>query len=317
MPQIASYDDVKANRIKRELSVGQGWRTNFLTHPEGTDVAEEPMGFLVEGNHERVIRPHYHENDQFQVIVSGGGVLGKIKLSIHTVHFSRAYTPYGPINFGADGLGFLTLRARRDPGAQYVSDKRDQLVAIPQRNPWQATEAPDFTRTADVTVRPFAQIKDDRGLAAYALSLAPHATVTTPDPSHSGGQHIIVTKGSLTYQDREYKAITIAFVKPHEGAWPLVAGAEGLEALVLNYPRREPVAANDSFQYPFGGHATPAKSPQHRVWQCLLCAFTYDEAKGMPAEGVAPGTRWEDVPETWTCPDCSASKSDFQMAVVG
>jgi rubredoxin len=308
MPRIAAHEDVKANRIKRELTVGQGWRTNFLTYPEGADVTEEPMGFLVEGNHERVIRPHYHENDQFQVIVSGGGVLGKNKLSIHAVHFSRAYTPYGPINFGAEGLGFLTLRARRDPGAQYLSDKRDQLVAIPGRNPWQATEAPDFTRTGDVTVRPFAQIKDDRGLAAYVLSLAPHATVTAPDPSHSGGQHIIVTKGGLAYQGREYKALSIAFVKPHEGAWQFVAGPEGLEALVLNYPRRQTVAAND---------AAPTKTPQHRVWQCLLCAFTYDEAKGMPEEGIAPGTRWEAVPESWTCPDCSASKSDFQMEVVG
>jgi rubredoxin len=189
-----------------------------------------------------------------------------------------------------------------------LSDKRDQLVAIPGRNPWQATEAPDFTRTGDVTVRPFAQIKDDRGLAAYALSLAPHATVTAPDPSHSGGQHIIVTKGGLAYQGREYKALSIAFVKPHEGAWQFVAGPEGLEALVLNYPRRQTVAAND---------AAPTKTPQHRVWQCLLCAFTYDEAKGMPEEGIAPGTRWEAVPESWTCPDCSASKSDFQMEVVG
>jgi len=76
---------------------------------------------------------------------------------------------------------------------------------------------------------------------------------------------------------------------------------------VLNYPRRGP--APESVQ--------TAQSPQHRVWQCALCAFTYDEARGMPAEGVAAGTRWEDVPESWTCPDCSASKDDFQMSVVG
>ncbi len=102
--------------------------------------------------------------------------------------------------------------------------------------------------------------------------------------------------------------MAIAFVKPHEGAWQIVAGPAGLEALVLNYPRREAVAAND---------AVAAKSPQHRVWQCALCAFVYDEAKGMPDEGVAAGTRWEDVPDTWTCPDCSASKGDFAMQVVG
>jgi rubredoxin len=308
MPQIASYDDVKANRITRELPVGKGWRTNFLTHPEGADVTEEPMGFLVEGDHERVIRPHFHENDQFQVVVSGGGVLGKHKLCVHAVHFSRAYTPYGPINFGAEGLSFLTLRARKDPGAQYLPAAREKLVSVPQRKPWQITEVPDFTRTGDVSVRPFSQIKDERGLAAYSLSLAPNATVTAPDPTHSGGQHIIVTKGGLAYQGREYKAVTIAFVKPHEGAMQLVAGPEGVEAIVLNYPRREAVAANDP---------VVAKSRQHRVWQCALCSFTYDEAKGMPEEGVAAGTRWEDVPDTWTCPDCSASKSDFAMQVVG
>ena len=308
MPQIASHDDVKANRIERTLPRGKGWRTNFLTYPEGTDVSEEPMGFLVEGDHERVIRPHFHENDQFQVVVSGGGVLGKHKLVVHAVHFSRAYTPYGPINFGADGLSFLTLRARKDPGAQYLPDAREKLVSVPQRKPWQLTEVPDFTRSGDVCVRPFTQMKDERGLAGYSMSLAPNATVTAPDPSQSGGQHIIVTKGSLSYQGREYKAVTVAFVKPHEGAWQIVAGAEGLEAIVLNYPRREAVAAND---------AVIAKSPGHRVWQCALCAFVYDESKGMPDEGVAPGTRWEDVPETWTCPDCSASKSDFQMSVVG
>jgi rubredoxin len=308
MPHIASYDDVKANRIKRDLPKGLGWRTNFLTYPTGADVTEEPMGFLVEGNHERVIRPHFHENDQFQVVVSGGGVLGKHKLSVHAVHFSRAYTPYGPINFGAEGLGFLTLRARKDPGAQYLPDAREKLVSVPQRQPWQITEAPDFTRSGDVTVRPFSQIKDERGLAAYSVSLAPNAVTTLPDPSQSGGQHIIVTKGSLAYNRREYKAVTVAFVKPHEGAWQVTAGTEGLDAIVLNYPRREAIAAND---------AVAAKAPGARVWQCALCAFVYDEAKGMPDEGVAAGTRWEDVPETWTCPDCSASKSDFQMSVVG
>ncbi len=53
-----------------------------------------------------------------------------------------------------------------------------------------------------------------------------------------------------------------------------------------------------------------------KKWMCILCAFVYDETLGMTDEGVAPGTRWEDVPETWTCPDCSATKSDFEMVVV-
>ena len=52
---------------------------------------------------------------------------------------------------------------------------------------------------------------------------------------------------------------------------------------------------------------------QFKTWMCLICGFVYDEAAGLPDEGIAPGTRWEDIPETWTCPDCGAAKSDFQM----
>lgn len=46
---------------------------------------------------------------------------------------------------------------------------------------------------------------------------------------------------------------------------------------------------------------------------CVVCGFIYDEEKGYPEGGLAPGTRWEDVPENWLCPDCGASKYDFQM----
>jgi len=48
-----------------------------------------------------------------------------------------------------------------------------------------------------------------------------------------------------------------------------------------------------------------------KKWQCLLCAHVYDEALGDEASGIAPGTRWEDVPADWSCPDCGATKSDF------
>ena len=45
MAGVASYDDVKVNRIKRELPKGQGWRTNFLTYPEGTDMPKSRWAF--------------------------------------------------------------------------------------------------------------------------------------------------------------------------------------------------------------------------------------------------------------------------------
>jgi rubredoxin len=46
---------------------------------------------------------------------------------------------------------------------------------------------------------------------------------------------------------------------------------------------------------------------------CLLCGFIYDEALGLPEEGIAPGTQWKDIPLTWRCPECGAMKEDFEM----
>ncbi|PIV87503.1 MAG: rubredoxin [Hydrogenophilales bacterium CG17_big_fil_post_rev_8_21_14_2_50_63_12] len=55
---------------------------------------------------------------------------------------------------------------------------------------------------------------------------------------------------------------------------------------------------------------------EYRTWMCLLCGYLYDEAKGSPEEGIPPGTRWEEVPLNWTCPECSARKEDFEMVAI-
>ncbi len=50
-----------------------------------------------------------------------------------------------------------------------------------------------------------------------------------------------------------------------------------------------------------------------RKWQCQTCGFVYDEAEGLEDEGIAPGTRWHDLPDDWVCPDCGTPKADFDM----
>jgi rubredoxin len=51
-------------------------------------------------------------------------------------------------------------------------------------------------------------------------------------------------------------------------------------------------------------------------YMCLICGYIYDEALGSPDEGIPPGTRWEDVPMNWTCPECGARKEDFEMVKI-
>src|SRR5947208_6101470 len=47
-----------------------------------------------------------------------------------------------------------------------------------------------------------------------------------------------------------------------------------------------------------------------KKYMCLICGHIYDEAVGDPDTGIPPGTKWEDVPPNWTCPDCGARKED-------
>jgi rubredoxin len=52
----------------------------------------------------------------------------------------------------------------------------------------------------------------------------------------------------------------------------------------------------------------------YRKFACQTCSHVYDEALGDPAAGLAAGTRWEDIPEDWVCPECGATKADFNLA---
>jgi rubredoxin len=61
-------------------------------------------------------------------------------------------------------------------------------------------------------------------------------------------------------------------------------------------------------------NAAKESDDEFKVWQCVLCAFVHDEAAGLEEEGIPAGTRWKDVPDTFVCSDCGATKADFVMA---
>ncbi len=53
-----------------------------------------------------------------------------------------------------------------------------------------------------------------------------------------------------------------------------------------------------------------------KSYMCVICGYVYEEEKGDPNAGIAAGTRWEDVPLSWRCPDCGAGKEDFEMVEI-
>ena len=51
-----------------------------------------------------------------------------------------------------------------------------------------------------------------------------------------------------------------------------------------------------------------------KKYACSLCGWVYDEATGDPENGIAPGTRFEDLPEDFVCPLCGAGTEDFEVS---
>ena len=311
MPLVKAYDEVENPRIQRNLPNGHfAWRTDFIRRPDDKSI-DTPMAFLAEGSANRVLRVHFHEVDQFQVMYNGSGTLGKHPAAPGVVHFSRAYTPYGPITYSDKGLGFITLRAHRDPGAQYMPESRDALEKVAERTPWQITVVPDFEFAPGdrgVAMKALDGLTGHAdGLAGWSVKMAPGVKAYAPDPSKGDGQYIVVMKGGVLHEGKRRNDLTIIWVGKNEGPFELVAGPEGMEGLILNFP------------VPGGGRPQEVKTviadagTEFKTWQCILCAFVYDEAAGLPEEGIAPGTRWADVPESFGCPDCSARKGDFEM----
>ncbi|WP_273455013.1 MULTISPECIES: rubredoxin [Nevskia] len=54
-------------------------------------------------------------------------------------------------------------------------------------------------------------------------------------------------------------------------------------------------------------------STANRRYRCRYCSHVYDEALGDADAGIAPGTRFEDIPDDWMCPECGAAKGDYDL----
>lgn len=310
MALVVAYDDIKPDQIKRNKGGPDSpASTNLPYFRASADTPGAPSAFLARYDPDAKSCAHFHAVDQFQILVQGKGTLGHHEVAPYYIHFARAYTPYGPLHADKDtGWTFMTLRTRYDAGAQRLPGALAKLKQVTDRRPWQITTTAAFPAAGQgAHVQDVPDIADDYGLFTRSLTMAPGTVITAPDPSAGDGQYVIVVKGSLLHDGRECKALGVVFIKPDEQAFRIHAGPQGLEALILNFPRVA-LRAED-------GKAAAAAAGFKR-WQCVLCAFSYDEAQGLPEEGIPAGTRWADVPDSWTCRDCGAGKSDFQMIEV-
>src|SRR5258706_891284 len=144
MVVAVALDDVKSTYQRFEK---RGY--SKITYIGARDDQSLPLATLNEQDPGRVSSTHFHIVDQFQVVLDGGGTIGRHKLAPYGVHFTRAYTPYGPLVADKEkGLKFFVMRAHPDTGSQRLPKEQEQLNRAPHRDPWQVTSLATFPTAA-------------------------------------------------------------------------------------------------------------------------------------------------------------------------
>lgn len=206
------------------------------------EAPDQPVAFLVDKQPYGVVKPHFHEVNQFQVIAAGSGHLGKQAVQPFTMHYTNGYTGYGPINAAENGISFYTLRNRFDPGAKYFPEGRSFMKPAPRRHrvsePLPVSD-PEVLRTRHHEALQTVVEAEDDGLAVWFLRAVPGVTTYAPDPKQGGGQYIIVAGGTLYHEGLEMPRLSCAYVSADEAPMPLQAGTDGLEVLIMQFPTAE------------------------------------------------------------------------------
>jgi hypothetical protein len=192
-----------------------------------------------------VTKPHFHEADQYQVIVQGGGRLGTHDVGTVAVHYTDAWSAYGPIVAADEGISWFTLRNTWDSGARYMPAAREQLRAARTQNfahreataaPMPVASAEQLARTELLSSATVIEQTPD-GMATWRYRLPPGSSVSGPDPHHGGGQFWIVLSGSASAGEAALlPPNSCVFVAPGDGALTMIAGDGGAEALCMQFP---------------------------------------------------------------------------------
>lgn len=199
-----------------------------------------PTAFLVEQPSGFTLPTHFHTQNQFQVVVAGSGTLGPHQVGPIGVHYAGAYTGYGPIVPGEEGLHYFTIRAKLEAGAHFIPQARDKMIRGPKLQRYSAPLTPvdEALLARQASVQTDDLIPAEAGMFARAVRYPAGHAVAVRHEGASSGQFLMVVAGALDCGGRTLRRLEMVFMSPDEVAPPLAAGAGGLQLLVLQLPHR-------------------------------------------------------------------------------
>ena len=251
MIHVSTKQESLSNRRLSRMESGEvHCRTDFLRPSDAVSHdsnAVSPQAFLIEMTPQEIIHPHFHEVEQFQVFFEGEGQMGRTegKLGPAVVHYTDAYTGYGPITASQQGLSYFALRPRKDPGAIYLHKEgyREKLRPSKKRHfsiPFVKSTQAVLGHLDHPVVEPLFDdshyVLDD-GLSASLVRLGPNKSFTIHSSTQSGGQYLVNIQGVLKYGDRDFAESSVFFSEPSDFSFAVESREAGAEFLVLQFGR--------------------------------------------------------------------------------
>jgi hypothetical protein len=249
MIHVSTKQESLSNRRLSRMESGEvHWRSDFLRPSDAVphdSKAVSPQAFLIEMTPQEIIHPHFHEVEQFQVFFEGEGQMGRTdgKLGPAVVHYTDAYTGYGPITASQQGLSYFALRPRKDPGAIYLHKEgyREKLRPSKKRHfsiPFVKSTQAVLGSLEKPVVEPLfdnSHYSLDDGLSACLVRLGPNQSFTIQSNIQNGGQYLVNLQGVLKYADRDFAELSVFFSEPDDLSFMVVSGSAGAEFLVLQF----------------------------------------------------------------------------------
>lgn len=236
MVKLGTLQDGLRNRRKLTLANGTGYfKSESIISEFGVPFG--PHAFLVEQDPDSVILPHFHVENEFQLVVQGGGLFGRTTVAPLTVHYAGAFTGYGPITASAEGLWYFTLRANMESGALFLPEARDRMPRnAPKRHLLGNCTVQDAGLPCEAAeTRAIIEPQPD-GIAAWLLRLPAGRSLQSPVHPGGKGRCYFVCAGALQWGDAELGRWSSVFVSADEEPVTLVGGAAGAAVLALQYP---------------------------------------------------------------------------------
>ena len=228
MLHATTADEATArNRVQRD---DKGATATDFIGARGV-VSQDSLAFLVYNPPHYETPAHYHDVNQFQLVVQGSAFFGKHRVSVGAVHYAEHCTPYGPILPEDDGLSYFTLR-QTSPGGYFImpgakagmnrktgrTKMADAAVALPA-----ATGARELFQVAD-------------GLSAYEVGATAGDRLPMPDIAH-GGAFIVIMAGVAMMGGGAYPERSCISVTAGDPLPILTAGPKGAAAIFMTFPR--------------------------------------------------------------------------------